>query len=73
MARIKVNFTAEEKKLLKRLDIAGSFNSLSLDDLLEIDNAVTELLMDEGIDDEGEVNALGHVCEGIIEKLADES
>ncbi|MGN0261833.1 MAG: hypothetical protein ACI4B9_03190, partial [Eggerthellaceae bacterium] len=62
MARIKVNFTAEEKKLLKRLDIAGSFNSLSLDDLLEIDNAVTELLMDEGIDDEGEVNALGRVC-----------
>ncbi|MDY3799211.1 MAG: hypothetical protein SOZ63_01805 [Eggerthellaceae bacterium] len=73
MARIKVNFTAEEKKLLKRLDIAGSFNSLSLDDLLEIDNAVTELLMDEGIDDEGKVNALGRVCEGIIEKLADES
>ena len=29
--------------------------------------------MDEGIDDEGEVNALGRVCEGIIEKLADES
>lgn len=72
MARIKVNFTAEEKKLLKRLDIAGNFNSLSLDDLLEIDNAVTELLMDEGIDDEGEVNALGRVCEDIIEKLADE-
>ena len=73
MVRIKVHFTAEEKKLLKRLDIAGNFNSLSLDDLLEIDNAVTELLMDEGIDDEGEVNALGRVCEGIIEKLADES
>ena len=72
MARIKVHFTAEEKKLLKRLDITGNFNSLSLDDLLEIDNAVTELL-DEGIDDEGEVNALGRVCEGIIEKLADES
>lgn len=72
MARIKVNFTVEEKKLLKRLDIAGNFNSLSFDDLLEIDNAVTELLMDEGIDDEGEVNALGRVCEGIIEKLADE-
>ena len=73
MARIKVHFTAEEKKLLKRLDMTGNFNSLSLDDLLEIDNAVTELLMDEGIDDEGEVNALGRVCEGIIEKLADES
>ena len=41
MARIKVHFTAEEKKLLKRLDITGNFNSLSLDDLLEIDNAVT--------------------------------
>lgn len=72
MARIKVKFTAEEKKLLKRLDIVGNFNSLSYDDLLEIDNAVTELLMDEGIDDGEEVNALGRVCEGIIDKLADE-
>lgn len=71
MARIKINFSAKEKDLLKKLGITDNFNSLTDDDIMGIDEAVTEYLMDECIDEGGSVNAEGKVCEGIIEKLAD--
>lgn len=71
MARIKINFNAKEKALLKELGVTGNFGSLTDDDVMGIDEAVTEYLMDECIDENGAVNAQGKICEGIIEKLAD--
>lgn len=71
MARIKINFNAKEKALLKELGMTGNFGSLTEDDVMSIDETVTEYLMDECIDEDGNVNAQGKVCEGIIEKLAD--
>lgn len=73
MGRHKIAFTAEEKKVLKRAGFTGGVNSLSTDDLFEIDNLITDLLMDEGIEDDESVNALGRVCESIIGKLAEEA
>lgn len=71
MARIKLNFNAKEKALLKELGITGNFSSLTDDDVMGIDEAVTEHLMDECLDEDGVANAQGRICEGIIEKLAD--
>lgn len=71
MARVKINFSAQEKDLLKKLGITGGFSSLTDDDLMGIDEAVTEYLMDECIDEDGAVNADGKLCERIIEKLAE--
>lgn len=71
MARHKINFTAAELDLLKELGITGKLSSLTNDDLMEIDETVTEYLMDECIDEDGSIDANGRLCEAIIEKLAE--
>ncbi|ACV23247.1 hypothetical protein [Slackia heliotrinireducens] len=71
MARYKVKFSSAEKKLLARLGLEGNYGQLTNDELFAIDEVVTEFLMDEGIDDEGNVTEQGRICEQIIEKLAE--
>lgn len=64
--------TSEQKTLLKQLGLPTNFKNLSTDDRLEIDDAVTEELLANGIDESGEgPNAHGRLCESILEALED--
>jgi hypothetical protein len=63
--------TAEHKKLLTKLGLPTNFNKLSHDDRLEIDEIISEELMENGIDENGSgPNAYGRLCEEILEALS---
>ncbi|WP_251197367.1 hypothetical protein [Anaerotardibacter muris] len=64
--------TTEQKDLLKKLGLPTNFKSLSTDDRLEIDAAISDELLENGIDKSGEgPNAHGRLCESILEALED--
>ncbi len=63
---------AEQKALLQKLGLPTNFKNLSTDDRLEIDDVISEELMENGIDGSGEgPNAHGRLCESILEALED--
>lgn len=69
---MKIAFNDKQKELLGTFGFEFDINGdLSEDDLLEIDDAVSELLMDEGINEEEEMNELGVLCESIMEMLGE--
>lgn len=67
-----MSLSSEQKALLKELGLPTNFKNLSMDDRLEIDEIISDELIENGIDESGEgPNARGRLCESILEALED--
>lgn len=67
---MKIKFSNEQKDFLKQFEFPFDLDGeLTDDELLEIDDYVSEKLMDEGINDDDEMNETGIICESIMEML----
>lgn len=70
---MKINFDREQIELLKKLDLEFDFTGdLDMDEILDIDAAVSEYLIEYGIDDDDMTNEEGYICESILEMLDEE-
>lgn len=64
--------TQEQKALLKQLGLPTNFKKLSYDDRLQIDEALSIELEENGIREDGTgPNAHGRLCESLLEALED--
>ena len=69
---MKINFDREQLELLKKLDLDFDVTAdLEMDEILDIDAAVSEYLIEYGIDDDM-TNEEGDICESILEMLDEE-
>lgn len=67
---MKIKFTEEQTALLKKMGIAFNLNgNLDNDHLMELDMVVTDYMIENGIEEDESVNAVGHLCEQILEKI----
>ena len=70
--RMKIKFSEQELAIMKKAEVSfDASGKLDDEDLLEIDELVSEYLMYEGMDEEGNVNEEGRICEQILEKLSE--
>lgn len=70
---MKFTFTDEEIEVMQKAGITFDVTkNLDSEDLLEIDDLVSEYLMYEGINEDDTLNEDGVICEQIMEKLGEE-
>ena len=63
-------FSKEEIELMQSIGItARSFEALSDDEAVQIEDKVADCLMERGFDESYEPTKLGLLCEGILDKL----
>lgn len=69
---MKIRFTEQQCKLLKKLEIPYNvLGSLSDVQVLDLETAVTDYLIENGIDEDETVNEEGKICESILELLGE--
>lgn len=69
---MKINFTLEQLKLLKQIGFDFDVTKdLTGEQILEIDEVVTDYLQRKGINSKDELNDIGLICESIIDLLSD--
>lgn len=70
---MKIAFTKQEIEVMKKAGITFDVTkNLDSDAIFEIDNVVSDYLIDECIEEDETVNVDGKLCEEILEKLAEE-
>lgn len=70
---MKIKFTKPEVVVMKKAGISFDVTkSLDNDAIFEIDNLVSDYLINECISEDEVVNEDGKLCEEILEKLAEE-
>lgn len=62
-------FTDSDIIFMKALGINANFDNPSDDDLVEIEDKVSEKLMKFGFDKDYDITRIGKKCEGILDKL----
>lgn len=62
-------FDEEQKKYIKSLGLNVMFDSLSDDDLFQIEEVVAEKLEQSGFDEHYNRTAIGEMCESILDEL----
>ena len=69
---MKINFNQEQTELLREMDIPFDFSSdLTDDEILKIDELVSDYFSYNGINADDEVNQLGILCESIIDLISE--
>ena len=69
---MKLNFNKEQIELLNRIGFDFDVTSeLSDDEILEIDDKVSDYFAYNGISDKDEVNDVGLICESIMDILGE--
>jgi len=63
-------FSDEQKKYLKRLGLKIDFSNVLDDDLLKIEEAVSDRLEMYGFDEKYDVTQEGAICESILDLLS---
>ncbi len=63
-------FNQKERVFLNSLELNYNFNNLSEDELIKIEDTISEKLQISGFDKNGNINETGIVCESILDQLA---
>lgn len=67
---MKIKFSEQQTALLKKMGIVFNLNgNLDNDHLMELDMVVTDYMIENGIEEDESVNAVGKLCEQILEKI----
>ena len=62
-------FTANEIRFMASLGIVANFYKPSNNDLVEIEDKVSEKLQLSGFDEDYKITMIGKMCENILDKL----
>lgn len=62
-------FTGEQEKFMRSIGLDLDFEHLSDDDYVRIEEVVGDKLVQSGLDETYEPNAIGSMCESILDKL----
>lgn len=69
---MKLSFNNEQVDLLKQMNFKFDFRAeLNDDQILELDEKVSDYFALNGLDSSSEVNQIGIICESIIDMLAE--
>ena len=63
-------FSPKEKDFLNSLGLNYNFDNLSEDELIQIEDTISEKLQISGFDENGNINETGIICESILDQLA---
>ncbi len=63
-------FSPKERDFLNSLELNYNFDNLSEDELIQIEDTVSEKLQISGFDENENINETGIICESILDQLA---
>ena len=66
---ISLNFTENQIEFMQQLGIEADFSNITDEDIVEIEDVVSEYLQQKGFDSNYSINDDGKMCESILDIL----